>query len=116
MRRFGAGSIFVLLYRGDYWQCAYVIPKGGIDEVRRNGLDAFRANMVASVPDFASPPLLGMLPDSLKRGQIGMDIADHRNRLSQEIDPSIQIDVANLNDTRVRTTRSPERRWSRWPG
>ena len=27
--RIDAGSIFVMLNRGDYWQCAYVIPKGG---------------------------------------------------------------------------------------
>src|SRR5438045_8854722 len=39
--RFGQGKVFVMLDRGDYWQCAYVIPKGGIDEVRRRGLEAF---------------------------------------------------------------------------
>jgi len=42
MGRFEAGRILVLIDRGDYWQCAYVIP-GGIDEVRAKGLDAFRA-------------------------------------------------------------------------
>ncbi|MBV9286284.1 MAG: FAD-dependent oxidoreductase, partial [Hyphomicrobiales bacterium] len=26
-----AGKIMVMLDRGDYWQCAYVIPKGGIE-------------------------------------------------------------------------------------
>ena len=31
--RFGAGKIFIMLDRGDYWQCAYVIPKGGFDEI-----------------------------------------------------------------------------------
>ena len=35
-------SMFVMLNRGDYWQCAYVIPKGGIDAVQREGLAAFR--------------------------------------------------------------------------
>ena len=29
--------------RGDYWQCAYVIPKGGFEQVQARGLDAFRA-------------------------------------------------------------------------
>src|SRR5205823_12227027 len=33
--RFDRGKVFVMLDRGDYWQCGYVIPKGGIDEVRR---------------------------------------------------------------------------------
>jgi 2-polyprenyl-6-methoxyphenol hydroxylase-like FAD-dependent oxidoreductase len=53
MGRFDAGRIFVLIDRGDYWQCAYVIPKGSFEEVRRAGLDAFRAGLVQSVPQFA---------------------------------------------------------------
>src|SRR5437660_528578 len=35
---FEAGHIFVLINRGDYWQCGYVIPKGSFEEVRRCGL------------------------------------------------------------------------------
>ena len=31
---FDTGRIFVMLNRGDYWQCAYVIPKGSLDDVR----------------------------------------------------------------------------------
>jgi 2-polyprenyl-6-methoxyphenol hydroxylase-like FAD-dependent oxidoreductase len=53
MGRFDAGRIFVLLDRGDYWQCAYVIPKGTIEQLRRRGLAAFRANLAQSVPVFA---------------------------------------------------------------
>jgi 2-polyprenyl-6-methoxyphenol hydroxylase-like FAD-dependent oxidoreductase len=53
MGRFEAGRIFVLIDRGDYWQCAYVIPKGGIDAIRAKGLDVFRANVAQSVPMFA---------------------------------------------------------------
>jgi 2-polyprenyl-6-methoxyphenol hydroxylase-like FAD-dependent oxidoreductase len=37
-----AGKMLVMLNRGDYWQCAYVIPKGGIETVKREGLAAFR--------------------------------------------------------------------------
>jgi 2-polyprenyl-6-methoxyphenol hydroxylase-like FAD-dependent oxidoreductase len=47
------GRIFVTLNRGDYWQCAYVIPKGSLEEVRRRGLEAFRADIAQAVPDFA---------------------------------------------------------------
>jgi len=47
------GRIFVTLNRGDYWQCAYVIPKGSIEEVHRRGLEAFRADIASAVPDFA---------------------------------------------------------------
>jgi len=44
------GHVLVMLDRGDYWQCAYVIRKGGYDELRRAGLDAFRAEIVSVVP------------------------------------------------------------------
>ena len=26
------GQLFVMIYRTDYWQCAYLIPKGGFDD------------------------------------------------------------------------------------
>jgi 2-polyprenyl-6-methoxyphenol hydroxylase-like FAD-dependent oxidoreductase len=48
------GRMFVMIDRGDYWQCAYVIPKGGIDEVRRKGLEAFRASLVDIDPKLAN--------------------------------------------------------------
>jgi 2-polyprenyl-6-methoxyphenol hydroxylase-like FAD-dependent oxidoreductase len=51
--RFLPGRIFVMLNRGDYWQCAYVIPKGSIDEVHRGGLPAFRADVARTMPLFA---------------------------------------------------------------
>jgi 2-polyprenyl-6-methoxyphenol hydroxylase-like FAD-dependent oxidoreductase len=48
--RFDRGKVFVMLDRGDYWQCAYVIAKGGIDAIRQRGLDAFRADITAIAP------------------------------------------------------------------
>jgi 2-polyprenyl-6-methoxyphenol hydroxylase-like FAD-dependent oxidoreductase len=51
--RIQAGRLFVMLDRGDYWQCAFVIPKGGFNELRRQGLDAFRAAIVALNPALA---------------------------------------------------------------
>jgi len=50
--RFGAGKIFITLDRGDYWQCAYVIPKGGFEEIKAKGLDAFRAAVAEIAPPF----------------------------------------------------------------
>ncbi|HMB78775.1 MAG TPA: FAD-dependent oxidoreductase [Vicinamibacterales bacterium] len=44
------GHIFVMFDRGDYWQCAYVIPKGGYDDIQRRGIDAFRADIASTVP------------------------------------------------------------------
>ena len=32
-----AGAMMIMLNRGDYWQCAFVIPKGGIDRVQGRG-------------------------------------------------------------------------------
>ncbi len=48
--RIEAGHVFVMLNRGDYWQCAYVIPKGDADQVHRAGLPAFRAAIRKSAP------------------------------------------------------------------
>ena len=45
-----AGAMFVMLNRTDYWQCAYVIPKGGIDAVKAKGLPAFRDSVAAMSP------------------------------------------------------------------
>jgi 2-polyprenyl-6-methoxyphenol hydroxylase-like FAD-dependent oxidoreductase len=49
--RVEAGQILVMFDRGDYWQCAYVIAKGGIGELRTRGLEAFR-NKIAEVAPF----------------------------------------------------------------
>jgi 2-polyprenyl-6-methoxyphenol hydroxylase-like FAD-dependent oxidoreductase len=48
-----AGAMMVMLDRGDYWQCAYVIPKGGIERVKSAGIEAFRARVVALSPFIA---------------------------------------------------------------
>lgn len=48
-----AGALLVMLDRGDYWQCAYVIPKGGIDRVRASGIEAFRNRVVVLSPFLA---------------------------------------------------------------
>ena len=50
---FEAGRMMIMLNRGDYWQCAFVIPKGGIDRVRAEGLDAFRKQVVVMSPFLA---------------------------------------------------------------
>jgi 2-polyprenyl-6-methoxyphenol hydroxylase-like FAD-dependent oxidoreductase len=48
--RFRDGKILVTLDRGDYWQCAYVIPKGGFDAIRQRGLPAFREDIETVAP------------------------------------------------------------------
>ena len=48
--RFFNGHILVMIFREEYWQCAYVIPKGGYDEIKSRGLEAFRAKILESAP------------------------------------------------------------------
>jgi len=43
--RIGAGKLCVMLNRGDYWQIAYLIPKGGADAIRAAGIEAFRRDV-----------------------------------------------------------------------
>ena len=50
MGRFGNGRIFVMLNRGEYWQCGFVIRKGSLDQVHARGLEAFRQAVAQSAP------------------------------------------------------------------
>jgi len=45
-----AGRMLVMLDRGEHWQCAYVIPKGGFDTVQGLGLEAFRETVAEMSP------------------------------------------------------------------
>lgn len=49
----GGGFVSILINRGDYWQVAYVIPKGADQEVREAGLEAFRKSIGEAVPELA---------------------------------------------------------------
>jgi 2-polyprenyl-6-methoxyphenol hydroxylase-like FAD-dependent oxidoreductase len=51
--RIQAGRLLVMLDRGDYWQCAYVIPKGGFEGLQRRELPAFRQSIVELNPALA---------------------------------------------------------------
>jgi len=44
------GRMLVMLDRDDYWQCAFVIPKGSAKEVESLGLDRFRATVAEMAP------------------------------------------------------------------
>jgi 2-polyprenyl-6-methoxyphenol hydroxylase-like FAD-dependent oxidoreductase len=51
--RIESGRFFIMIDRGDYWQCAFVIAKGGFNELRRKGLESFRLGLVALEPTLA---------------------------------------------------------------
>ena len=50
---FGAGTLVVQIDRGDYWQCAYVVPKGAADDIRAKGIAAFRDGRRPAAPELA---------------------------------------------------------------
>jgi 2-polyprenyl-6-methoxyphenol hydroxylase-like FAD-dependent oxidoreductase len=39
------GKMMVMLDRTSYWQCAYVIPKGGFENVRKRGVETFKSDV-----------------------------------------------------------------------
>ena len=53
--------LVVLIDRGDYWQCAYVIGKGRAEEIRARGIEAFRDDIRGAEADL--PGLDQALPD-----------------------------------------------------
>ena len=48
--RVDPGKMMVTFDRGDYWQCAYVIPKGQYDAVKARGLPALRDDIARMAP------------------------------------------------------------------
>jgi 2-polyprenyl-6-methoxyphenol hydroxylase-like FAD-dependent oxidoreductase len=73
--RIEGGKVFVMLDRGDYWQCAFVMRKGGYDEIEQRGLAAFReevARLAArdkadEIADWSDVKLLTVAVDRLRR-------------------------------------------------
>jgi 2-polyprenyl-6-methoxyphenol hydroxylase-like FAD-dependent oxidoreductase len=47
------GHMLVTLNRHDYWQCAFLIRKGGYEHIRARGLEALRADIVELAPYLA---------------------------------------------------------------
>jgi 2-polyprenyl-6-methoxyphenol hydroxylase-like FAD-dependent oxidoreductase len=75
--RFVTARIMVMLNREEYWQCAFVIPKGAAEEIKRRGLEAFREDIVTIAPflndrvaeleDWDQVKLLTVLVDRLRK-------------------------------------------------
>jgi 2-polyprenyl-6-methoxyphenol hydroxylase-like FAD-dependent oxidoreductase len=51
--RLGAGQILVMLDRGEYWQVAYVIPKGSAGDIRGRSIERFRHDVATVAPELA---------------------------------------------------------------
>jgi len=55
------GGMMVLIDRDEYWQCAYIFPKGTADTLRREGVEALRARIESIAPILG--PLDNILTD-----------------------------------------------------
>ena len=51
--RLSQTDMLVTIDRNDYWQCAFVIRKGGIDRIHAAGLAEFKASVAALAPHLA---------------------------------------------------------------
>jgi 2-polyprenyl-6-methoxyphenol hydroxylase-like FAD-dependent oxidoreductase len=75
--RFANGKIMVMINRGTYWQCGYVIRKGALQQIRERGLEAFRQDILGLAPflgdrvkeirDWDELKLLTVLVDRLRK-------------------------------------------------
>jgi 2-polyprenyl-6-methoxyphenol hydroxylase-like FAD-dependent oxidoreductase len=73
----GSDKMLVTIDRNDYWQCAFVIAKGGYDQIRAAGMESFRASIVdgarfladrvGELKSFADVQLLSVAVDRLTR-------------------------------------------------
>jgi 2-polyprenyl-6-methoxyphenol hydroxylase-like FAD-dependent oxidoreductase len=111
--RFRAGKLLVTLNRGDYWQCACVIPKGGFEAVQKKGLLAFRNDLETVAPflqgrttelkDWSDIKLLSVAVDRLRHWSRGglLCIGDSAHAMSPiggvGINLAIQDAVAAAN-------------------
>lgn len=48
--RIARGKMMVMLNRGAYWQCAYLIRKGDFEQIKQRGFEAFRDDIVSVTP------------------------------------------------------------------
>lgn len=68
-----AGRFFIRLNRGDYWQCAFIIPKGSLDKLHAAGLDAFKAGLVALAPELSNRTTELVSWDDIKLLSVAVD-------------------------------------------
>ncbi|HKE36195.1 MAG TPA: FAD-dependent oxidoreductase [Candidatus Baltobacteraceae bacterium] len=48
-----SGRLLVMLDRGEYWQCAYIIPKGSFETLKAAGIAAFQGDVASVIPELA---------------------------------------------------------------
>jgi 2-polyprenyl-6-methoxyphenol hydroxylase-like FAD-dependent oxidoreductase len=48
--RVDQGKMMIMLDRGDYWQCGFLIRKGDFENIKQRGVDAFHQDLVTVAP------------------------------------------------------------------
>lgn len=52
--RVNRGAMLIMINRGDYWQCGFIIRKGAFEEIKQAGLEAFQQRLAEFAPMFAN--------------------------------------------------------------
>ena len=71
--RFAKGRILALIDRNDYWQCGFVIPKGGREALERQGLEALRREIAQAAPFLADRVATLKSWDDIKLLSVALD-------------------------------------------
>ena len=116
-------GLLITLDRGDYWQCAFVIPKGQIEALKARGLQAFKSSVISILPalgehiddvrDWDDVKLLTVTVDRLKTWSLPglLCIGDAAHAMSPVggvgINLAIQDAVATANILAPKLRRGP---------
>jgi 2-polyprenyl-6-methoxyphenol hydroxylase-like FAD-dependent oxidoreductase len=79
----GRGHFMALIQRGEYWQVAYVIPKGAAASLRQQPVESFRAKVATQVPFLADRTASIGSWDDLKLLEV------HVDRLKRWFEPGL---------------------------
>ncbi len=74
------GSMAVLIDRNDYWQCAYIVPKGRAEAMRAEGILAMRTRIEAAIPDLGPLDAVLITIDQFHLLTVALDRLDRWQR------------------------------------
>ena len=75
-----AGSLMALIDRNDYWQCAFIFPKGKAEELRQEGITKMRARISAVAPNLGPLETVLTTMDDLHLLTVKLDRLDTWHR------------------------------------
>ncbi len=75
-----AGAMMALIDRNDYWQCAFLFPKGMADQLRAEGIEKMRKRILDVAPDLGPLDHVLTSMDDLHLLTVKLDRLDHWHR------------------------------------